>query len=453
MKILLLGMNHESAPLSVRERFAVDDPTPALQKLVAADEIEEAVVVSTCNRVDLIVTTHHAEAARHRLHRFFASELAGEVELPDGGRLNDFVYEHLGRDAVAHVFRVASSIDSMVVGEPQILGQMKDAYRAAVECGSCGAVLSRLFQRAFATAKRVRNETGIAERPVSVARVAVDLSRQIFEDFADKTALLIGAGEMIELALHALAREGLQTMRVANRTREHAEELAERFGASAHGLAELAELVPSADVVLTCIGGDTPILDKPAVDAALHARGQKPIFLIDIGVPRNVDPAVNELDNAYLYDIDDLQEVADSNVEQRQREAQRAERLVLEEQQKFEGWLLALEAVPTIRHLRARAEAVRESELERAISRMNLDGADLQQVELLTRAIVNKILHAPLSKLRAETEREEGIAMLEAARALFALDDPEAPGAERAASRRAAEDEPTDDVEPTDEGA
>lgn len=442
MKILLLGMNHRSAPLAIRERFAVDDLGPALRKLVACDEVAEAVVVSTCNRVDLVVTTEGVEAARHRLRHFLAHELVGEVELPAGEGLENFVYEHLDRDAVRHIFRVASSIDSMVVGEPQILGQMKDAYRAAVEFGSCGPVLSRLFQRSFATAKRVRNETGVAERPVSVARVAVDLARQIFEDFHDKTALLVGAGEMIELALHALAREGLERTLVANRTRANAQELAERFGASAHGLDELGELLPLADVVLTCIASDGVVLDKAALKASLHARRQRATFLIDLGVPRNVDPAVNELDDAYLYDIDDLQGVAASNAEQRQREAARAERIVLEEQQRFEGWLVALEAVPTIRHLRARAEAVRERELERVLARMDLDPEHQKSVDLLTRSIVNKILHAPLSRLRAETDRAEGMLMLEAARALFGLDDPpEASAEEDTESDSASEDD------------
>ena len=429
MKILLLGMNHRSAPLAVRERFAIDDPAPVLQKLVAASEIEEAVVVSTCNRVDLVVTTHQLDAARHRLRHFFSHDIARDQPLPEG-RLDDFLYEYQGRDAVAHVMRVASSIDSMVVGEPQILGQMKDAYRAAVECGSCGPVLSRLFQRAFATAKRVRNETAVAERPVSVARVAVDLSRQIFEDFSDKTALLIGAGEMIELALHALVREGLTSMRVANRTRANAEELAARFGATAHGLDELDSLIVEADVVLTCINVDEPILDKARLEAALRARGHKPVFLIDIGVPRNVAPDVDQLDSAYLYDIDDLQEVAAANAAQREREAARAERVVNEEQQRFEGWLVALEAVPTIRHLRARAEAVRESELDKAFVRLELSEEQQRGVEQLTRSIVNKILHPPLARLRAETDREEGIAMLEAARALFALDEPDSESTE-----------------------
>jgi glutamyl-tRNA reductase len=406
-------MNHESAPVEVRERFAVDDPSALLAKLVAHDEIDEAVVVSTCNRVELCVTSHQPEAARHTLQRHFAGE-------------EEATYLYTGRTAASHVLRVASSIDSMVVGEPQILGQMKDAYRAAVEQGACGPVLSRLFQRAFATAKRVKNETGIARRPVSVARVAVDLARQIFEDFEDKTALLVGAGEMIELALDALQREGLAQARVANRTLAHADELAARFGATSHGLDELDDLLADADVVLTSIGGDAPLLDAKRVRAALDTRRWRPLFFIDIGVPRNVDPAVDQLDNAYLYDVDDLQQVSDRNAEERRREARRAESIVSEEEQRFDGWLVALEAVPTIRHLRDSAEKLRTVELDRALARIGRDVPDEEReaLEHMTRSLVNKLLHAPVAKLRAETDREEGIAMLEAARALFGLDDP-----------------------------
>ncbi len=426
MKILLAGMNHRTAPLEVREQFALDDPDPVLRKLAASDEVDEAVIVSTCNRVELVVTSRQPEAARLRLGHFFGGERGG----PIAASLDDCVYELTDREAMCHVLRVTSSIDSMVVGEPQILGQMKDAYRMAVEAGTCGPILSRLFQHAFSTAKRVRNETGIAERPVSVARVAVDLARQIFEDLDDKQALLVGAGEMIEAALEALRDEGLGHVRVANRTRSRAEGLAERFGATPHDLGDLPELLAAADVVLTCIGGDGPLLGVEEIREALRGRGFRPLFLIDIGVPRNVDPGVNDLDNAFLYDVDDLQDVADANIEHRLRETQRAEEIVREEQQRFDGWLVAQKAVPTIRHLRARAEAIRRREVERSLARPELDDDERERAEALTRSIVNKLLHAPLARLRAESEREEGLAMLEAARALFALDDPDAPGAE-----------------------
>lgn len=430
MRILLVGLNHRTASLPVRERFAVADPAARLEKLVTGEEIEEAVLLSTCNRVEVVATTRRLEAARHRLRAFFARDLAGGRPLPDGLSWDAALYEYVDSHAIRHVFRVASSIDSMVVGEPQILGQLKDAYRAAVDAEACGVILNRLFHRAFATAKRVRSETGIAERPVSVARVAVDLSRQIFETLRGKTALLVGAGEMIEMALEALRGEGLGAVRVANRTPAHATELAARFDATAHGLHELSELLARSDVVLTSIGGDRPLLDATLFEHALHARRRRPIFVIDIGLPRNVDPDVDRLDGVYLYDLDDLAGVARANAEDRRRETVRAEALVQAEVERFDGWLSALQAVPTIRHLRARAEAIRRGELTRGASRLGLDDEQRQGLEALTRAMVNKLLHAPITRLRRETEREEGLAYLEAARVLFALDDPDAPGAQ-----------------------
>lgn len=421
MKVLLLGMNHRTAPVEVRERFAVDDPGPLLRKLVDRPEIAEAALISTCNRVELVVTTEQPDAARHALHAFFAREL-GDAEAPAPGALEALTYFHSGRRAVEHVFRVASAIDSMVVGEPQILGQVKDAYREAAEVGACGPVLSRLFQRAFATAKRVKNETGIAQRPVSVARVAVELAEQIFERLDDKTALLVGAGEMIEAALVALRDRGLGESRVANRTAAHAEALARRFGASAHGLDELDRLLPDSDVVLTCVGGDRPLLTRERVERSLVGRRGRPLFLIDIGVPRNIDPDVHEIDSAFLYDLDDLQEVAEANEAERRRESERAERIVYEEREQFEGWMVALQAVPTIRDLRDRADAIRRSEIDRFAGRLALDERQAETLEQLTRAIVNKLMHAPIARLRDETDREAGLIRLEEARSLFALD-------------------------------
>jgi len=422
MRILLLGMNHRSAPLELREQLAVEDPAPPLQKLVASEDIDEAALLSTCNRVEVVVVTRGLEAARMRLHSFFARDL-GERQGLSLRDLEPHLYEHVDGDAMRHVLRVASSLDSMVVGEPQILGQTKEAYRRAVECGAAGPLLGRLFQHAFVTAKRVRTETRLAERPVSVARVALDLAHQIFEDLADKRALLIGAGEMIETALDFLRREGLESIRVANRTPERAAELATRFGASAHGLEELPALLREADVVLSSIGGEHPILTEARVAEALRTRPGRPIFVIDIGVPRNAEPTIDRLDNAYLYDLDDLGSVARDNAEQRHRETAQGEAIVEEERQRFDGWLSALRAVPTIRHLRERVEAIRARELESALRRLRLGERERGEVEQLTRSIVNKILHAPVSRLRREAEREEGMAYLEAARVLFDLDE------------------------------
>lgn len=423
MKLLLVGMNHRSAPLELRERLAVDEPGPVLRKLVAGDEVDEAVLLSTCNRVELVVLTREIEAARLRLRSLFRRELARGDAGPAEQDLDHCLYEYQNGDVMRHVLRVASSLDSMVVGEPQILGQAKDAYRAAVECGAAGPILGRLFQHAFATAKRVRSETRIAERPVSVARVAVDLAGQIFESFSEKRALLVGAGEMIELALRALRGAGLEAISVANRTAERAAKLAVSFGATAHGLDELPALIADADVVLTSIGGGEPWLTRSVAERALRSRHGRPMFVIDIGVPRNADPAIDALDDVYRYDLDDLAAIANENAEERRHEQAQAEAIVEAEQQRFDGWFAALRAVPTIRQLRARVEAIRAGEVEKALPRLGLDGAARDGVEALTRAIVNKILHAPLARLRAEAEREEGIAHLETTRLLFALDE------------------------------
>ena len=427
MSLLLVGMSHRTASVELRERFAVDDPRPVLSKLVASPEIDEAVLISTCNRVELMVWTREPDAARLRVRSCFERELASDGTAVRAGELDAALYELVDGAAIRHVLRVACAIDSLVVGEPQILGQVKDAYRAAVACGACGPILGRLYPCAFATAKRVRNETRLAERPVSVARVAVDLARQIFESLDDKAALLVGAGDMIELALESLRRQGLGAVRVANRTPARAAALATRFGASAHGLEELPELVARSDLVLTCIGGDRPVLTAKLVREALRERGHRPLFAIDIGVPRNIEPAADELDNVYLYDLDDLSALAESNARERQREVEQAESIVQAEQQRFEGWLLALAAVPTIRALRARAEEIRRGELERALGGVVLDAKASAAVEALTRGIVNKLLHAPLSRLREELEGEAGLAHLEAARSLFGLDEPSAP--------------------------
>jgi len=425
VKILLLGVNHQTAPIELRERLSVSDPRPLLEKLESDTDVEEAVLLSTCNRTEIVVATRSLAGARLALQRFFRHELGSGRSDASAPEL-DFavhVYEHVDRAAMRHVLRVASSLDSMVLGEPQILGQTKDAYAAAVEVGACGPILSRLFQHAFATAKRVRNETAIGERPISVARVSVDLARQIFERLAEKRVLLVGAGEMMELALQALAGEGLGGVSVANRTPEHAAQLAQRFGASAHDLSELPVLLAAADLVLCSIGGDRPLLTRAMVEEALRRRRDRPLFVIDLGVPRNVEPDVDELASVFLYDIDDLSAVASENAERRQAERTRAEAIVGEEQQRFDGWFTALRAVPTIQHLRARVEAMREGEVERALARGHFEESQREALEQLTQALVNKFLHAPISRLRRESEAEAGMAYLEAARVLFGLDE------------------------------
>jgi len=420
MKVVLVGMNHRSAPIEVRERYAVvDDVAPVLQKLVASQEIEEAVLLSTCNRTEVIIVTRSLGEARLRLENFFRHDLAGDDAQAN---IADYLYEFVDGDAMGHLLRVASSLDSMVVGEPQILGQAKSAYADAVECGVAGPVLSRLYQTAFATAKRVRTDTRIAERPISVARVAVDLAKQIFEDLGDKHAILIGAGEMVEMALRSLRGEGLKSIAVANRTVSRAEELAEKFSASAHGLDEIGELISRADLVLSCIGAEKPILTSEGLSSVLKARSNRPLFVIDLGVPRNVEPELDEHDNVFLYDVDDLGEIADENAEKRRRETKLGEAIVAEERQRLEGWFMALRVAPTISQLRERLESIRSKEVARTRAKLGLAEAEHESVDALTRSIVNKILHVPMTALRREAEREEGLVYLEAVRALFALD-------------------------------
>jgi len=424
VKLILLGMNHQSAPIEVRERLAVEDPRAALQQLVASEEIDEAVLFSTCNRVEVVALVQSLDQARSRLQSFFSGEANGGEPAADFD-LEEWTYEHRNSEAVSHVLRVASALDSMVVGEPQILGQIKEAFRAAVECGACGPILNRLLQHAFATGKRVRNETRIGERPISVARVAVELAKQIFEDFSDKRALLVGAGEMIELAIGTLQKQGLESIAVANRTPERAATLAAEFGASAHGLDELEKLLSDSDMVLTCIGGDAPILTMELIARALEGRRNRPLFVIDIGVPRNADPAIDALDNVYRYDLDDLGKIAMKNSELRQHEAERANAIVVEEQQRFDGWMASRRVVPTIRDIRARTEATRTREFERTLARIELDDGQRAAVDALTKSIVNKILHAPVSRLKSEAENDGGMAYLEVARVLFDLDQEE----------------------------
>ncbi|MCH2170679.1 glutamyl-tRNA reductase [Myxococcota bacterium] len=420
MKVLLVGMNHNTAPVEVRERIFIDDPAPLLQKLKHDPDIEEVVLLSTCNRTEILVGTRSVDAARVRLHSFIANDMPSERPIQG---VEDYLYEYIDGEAMGHLMRVASSLDSMVVGEPQIAGQSKDAYAAAVEAGSCGPILSRLFQTAFTAAKRVRTETQIAERPVSVARVGVSLASQIFESLEGKQALMIGAGEMIELAMKSLRGAGLSSLAVANRTVANAEALAEDLGGSAHGLDELPELLERADIVLSCIGTDRPVLTREQYDATVERHRNRPIFVIDLGVPRNVDPELAELDNVFLYDIDDLGEIARANTGRRKRETERAEQIIEEERQRLEGWFVALRAAPTIKTLRARVEEIRNREIDRAIQRSKFDPSEREELDAITRSIVNKILHAPMTTLKREAEREEGLAYLEAARVLFAIDD------------------------------
>jgi glutamyl-tRNA reductase len=423
-EIVIVGVTHRSAPVEVREQVAFSDDRieNALRQLVQIDSIEEGVILSTCNRVEVVASTSSGDDAVEILGSFLA---AGERSQP--AQLTEHLSVYRGREAVRHLFRVAASLDSMVVGEPQILGQLKGFYTRASAVGSVGMVLHRCFHKAFSVAKRVRSETGVANKSVSVSSAAVDLASKIFERLEDKTAMLIGAGAMGESAARHLLAHGVRSMIVANRTFDRAVELARDLRATPVPFDELERYLALADVVIGSTAADEPILTMPLIRSVLRQRKYRPMFLIDLSVPRNFDPQINQLDNVYLYDIDDLGAVAHENLDERGREANKAEEIVDDEVDTFTRWLASLDAVPTIVALRDKFDAIRRAELDRTIAALReLSPGEREALEVMTQAIVNKILHAPIRHLKQHGRRREAM-YLAAARQLFDIEDPEDP--------------------------
>ena len=424
-EILLVGLSHHTAPVEVRERlaFANGRLEPALQALVDWPGVAEGAIVSTCNRVEVVACGRDAERLAAELPRFLGAQHGLG---PDA--LREHLYRHAGREAVRHLFRVAASLDSMVLGEPQILGQLKSQYAIAAALGASGRVLHRCFHKSFSVAKRVRSETGIAQRAVSVGSAAVELARGIFDRFEDKTALLLGAGTMGELTARQLLAQGTGTLMVANRTYERAINVARELGGMPVPLEKLSRYLPLADLVIGAAGGGSYLIDPGLVREAMRERRQRPMFLIDLAVPRSIDPAVHALDGVYVYDVDDLDAVVNENRDARATEAVRAEAIIDAEVEAFWHWMEGLEVVPTIVALRARVEAIRDAELTRHVAALGmLDPRQREAVERVTRAIVNKILHGPLAALRHE-RHHDATAMIEAVRLLFQL-DPDTPAA------------------------
>lgn len=421
-ELLALGVNHRRAPVEVRERLAFDDGRieEALKQLLRLPRIEEGAIISTCNRVEVLATSTDADAAIEDLVDFLASS-----ERIRRDELTNHLSVFRGREAVRHIFRLASSLDSMVVGEPQILGQLKDSYTAAAMAGSAGTILHRCFHKSFKVAKRVRTETGVASRAVSVSAAAVELTGKIFDHLDDKQALLIGAGTMGELAARHLLARGIHGLIVTNRTIERAEELAAELRGTPVPFDDLEEVLWRADVVIGSTAAEGYVLTPATVQAALQRRKYRPMFLVDMSVPRNFDPAINDLDNVYLYDIDDLSGVAEINRDERGREAIKAEAIVDEEVDSFCRWMSGLDAVPTIVALRDKAEAIRRAELQKTLSSSlrHLSEHDNEALEAMTNTIVNKILHAPITQLKQQGRRE-AVYFVAALRQLFDLEEP-----------------------------
>ncbi len=418
--IVLIGVNHKTAPVEVREPMALKglDQEP-LELFRSVDHVREVLFLSTCNRVEVLFTSSSPGESLAGLKGIWAEKSGLPL-----GVLEEHLYEYRDEDAIRHLFMVASSLDSMVVGEPQILGQLKDAYRHASEQKTTGMVLNRLLHKAFSVAKRVRTETKIGSQAVSISYAAVELARKIFGELGDKVAMLIGAGEMAELAAQHLRAGGIKRLIIANRTLERAVELSHELGGEAIGLDEIEDAMIEADIVISSTGAPGLVLTKEQVKRTMRPRRHRLLFLIDIAVPRDIDPGVNDIENVYLYDIDDLKGVVEENKEQRAKEAKKAERMVEAEVLKFLSWMKTLGILPVIQGIQAKAEAIRRRELER--SRKRLGGLTKEQeeaIDVLTNSIVQKIIHDPIIVLRKNASNEEAAeVLLDAATTLFNLD-------------------------------
>ncbi|MEW6445020.1 MAG: glutamyl-tRNA reductase [Pseudomonadota bacterium] len=415
MSIIALGLNHRTAPVSVRERvaFAPERLREALREMLSLPQVREGAIVSTCNRTEVYAAV--AERGDGELLHWFPSTHGLSAD-----DVRPYLYLHQEGEAIRHLLRVSCGLDSLVLGEPQILGQIKTAYAQAGEAQAVGPVLNRMFQHAFAVAKQVRTDTAIGASPISVAFAAVSLARQIFGDLGSKTALLIGAGETIELAARHLHGNGIGRMIVANRTFERAHALAEPFGGYAIALHELGDHLHEADMLITATASTLPILGKGAVESALKRRKRRPMFMVDIAVPRDIEPEVGTLEDVYLYTVDDLEQVIDENRRSRQAAAQQAEEIIDAQVGHFLDWLRMQGGTSVIRELRANAERVRDLALEHALQQLAHGHAPEETLRHLAHTLTNKLMHAPTVALREACQSGQDD-VTEAARFLFDL--------------------------------
>lgn len=399
MKLGVLSSNYKHTAVEIREQLAV--PSDQVKDLVAylkrAAGLTEVMVLSTCNRVEIYFEAENPIKAVDAVEQAFFDFLSLEPALETGVHMS----RAFGRDALNHIFRVTSSLESMVIGEPQITGQIKDFFHLSVEAGGCGFLLNQIFNRALMTAKRVRNETQIAKFAVSISFAAVELAKRIFDDLSDKTILIIGAGEMAELAVANLLKAGCSHVLVTNRTFSRAVSLAEQFNGSAVRFEQMDKNLQSADIVISSTGAKGFILKPDMIETAIKQRKQRPMFLIDIAVPRDIDPDINDISSAFVYDIDDLQNVVDANLKERQNEAEKAQHIIEEELDQADGWFATLDVVPTIKNLREEIVGLAQSELEKALAQM---GDLSEKQERILRGALNglayKVLHHPTVMLK-----------------------------------------------------
>ncbi|MGW8311777.1 MAG: glutamyl-tRNA reductase [Desulfuromonadales bacterium] len=422
MHIVIVGLSHKTAPVEIRERlaFAPTAMERPLRQMLELPPVAEGLIVSTCNRVELCAATKDPEAAMAALRRFLAEyhEISAE-------EIQASLYSYQGEEAIRHLFRVASSLDSMVLGEPQILGQIKTAYGYAAEFKTAGLILNRFLHKAFSVAKRVRTETAIASNAVSVSFAAVELARKIFDRLDNKGVMIIGAGEMCELAARHFVTNGVSKVLVTNRTFERAEKLAAEFNGKAVHFDYFVDHLAEVDIVMTSTGAPNFILGQRQMEEVLKRRKNRPMFLIDIAVPRDIDPKVNDLDNAYLYDVDDLQGVVQANLKERQKEASKAEAIVEQEIGQFYQWLGNLEVKPTIIALRRKLEEIRQQELDKTFGNLKeLTANQRKSIEAMAGAIINKVLHQPTAILKRTQNDSSAEDYIDAVRVLFDLPAP-----------------------------
>jgi glutamyl-tRNA reductase len=421
MKLSVIGLNHKTAPVEVRERLAFEDRAvpEALCGLRSNGGFQEALILSTCNRVEVTVAGGDAADPRSAVLDFLCN-----LRHVDREQTSPHLYHYRDREAVRHLFRVAASLDSMVVGEPQILGQMKTAYSLASAHGGAGGFLGEVFCRAFGVAKRVRSQTGIGRSSVSVSTAAVELAREIFGSLAGKKVMLIGAGKMSELAARHIHASGSGQIFVTNRSNDRAEELAALFQGSVVSYDHFLSRLPEIDILIASSAAPHYVLHLEQVRRVLELRRNRPMFLIDIAVPRNIDPAVNDLDNVFLYDIDDLEKVIEANRHGRLEEAGQAEKIVDQEVERFMARMKAREAVPSIVLLQERLEQLRAAELHRVRGRLgDLTSEQEEAVDALTRSIIAKIAHAPIAELRRHAAEPYGSPVIDLIRRMFRLDE------------------------------
>ncbi len=422
-QIVAIGLNHKTAPVEVRERlaFSGEDTAKVLEAMSQDPSVEEIALFSTCNRVEFLLSTQEPTESVEAVKDFLA-----EFKGTPRSVFEEALYEFRGDDAVRHIFRVASSLDSMVVGEAQILGQIKESYREACNHGTCGVILNRLMHRSFSVAKRVRTETGIGDHAVSISYAAVELGRKIFGELDDKAILLLGAGEMAELAVEHLVNNRAAPIFVANRTFERGVELAERFKGTAIRFEEVPQYLKEVDIVISSTGAPHYVVVRDDFKGLMRARKNRPLFFIDIAVPRDIDPEINRISNVYVYDIDDLKNAIQENIDERQLEAVRGERIVDAAVIQFRRWFEGLDVVPTIVSLREKMEEIRQRELKKTFASLGAASEqDRDAIDRLTAALVNKILHGPTLFLKECGHTDEKSLYLDLTRRIFNLDAPD----------------------------